>query len=70
MRVRRIQLEQLDEAPLLLELQPAYVGFFKRLLPRPGMAAHTEGEHSAARSFNLLVTCSIALLMLAAVLRF
>jgi hypothetical protein len=54
------------------QLQPGYIEFFKNLLPRSGFlreGGSTE-ENGASRSFNLLITCAVALLMLAAVLNF
>jgi hypothetical protein len=62
---------EVDDTFLGNELQPGYVEFFRNLLPRAGLERGEKlAENSASRSFNLLVTCAVALVMLAAVLNF
>jgi serine/threonine protein kinase len=62
---------QLDDDPFTTnQLQPGYMGFFKNMFPRGGVGAKSTAENSASRSFNLLITCAVALVMLAMVLRF
>ena len=60
-----------DDPLLSPQLTPGYIEFFRRMLPRSGVAtSKVGGENGFSKSLNLLLTCSIALLMLAAVLRF
>jgi len=71
--VPNAQLDNSDDPLVSPQLQPGYVGFFKNLFPRSSFTLKAEGtgrENSASRSLNLLLTCSIALVMLAMVLRF
>jgi hypothetical protein len=57
-----------DDPFLGPQLRPNYIQLFQRMFSRGGFDG--AAENGASRSLNLLLTCSIALLMLAAVLRF